>query len=331
MKNPLTVISAIACICSASAIYAKSTTIYDGCVFCGGSALVIDDDPVVIEPGSDCIFCGGSSSSGGSSSGSWNSGTDWSKATSKTTYIVGASGEYAGLATITTGKKSKSGKVSVKIAFKMVTGKKATASKTSFIPDDDGTIVAKWSSVKNIGAVEMMLTPDGEVSGTAGAYEFSDEYENGDDDDGAFVHGEHTFSVDSGDYEMPSEQYDILSETVPMDVTIVTSNKKSWDCGKAPSIKYKKVKEDGETWYELVGFDDENKTNYSGLKLKYNSKKGTFSGSFKVYASNEGSIEKGKPKLKKYSFSVSGRISGSTGTGVATCKKLKASWEVTID
>lgn len=313
------------CVVAALQVGAATTMSY-GCVFCGGGSVVIDDDPVVVDPG-HCIFCGG----GSSSSSSWDSGTDWSKATSKTAYIVDSDGEYAGIATITTSKKSNKGKVSVKIAFKMATGKKATAAKTAFTPDDDGNIVAKWTSVKNIGAVEVTLEPDGEISGMAGAYEFVDMYEDDDDDDGVFVHGEHTFSVDPDDYEMPNEDYDFVIETVPMDVAIVTSGNKSWDCGKAPSIKYKKVKEDGETWYELIGLDDDVKTNYSGLKLKYNAKNGTFSGSFKVYATNEGSIEKGKPKLKKYTFSVSGRISGSTGTGVATCKKLGASWEVTID
>jgi hypothetical protein len=248
----------------------------------------------------------------------------------KQTYIVDEDGGYAGLATITTGKKSKKGKVSVKISFKLSSGKTVTASKTSFTPDEDGTITAKWSSVKTLGSVEMSITSDGEVSGTAGAYEFADEYETGDDgDEGVFVHGLHTFAVEADDYEVPGEGYDLIFETIP-ELEITTSNSKSWDCGKAPSIKYKKFKEDGETWYELTGLDDETKTNYSGLKLKYNSKKGTFSGSFNVYATNEGSTEK-KPKLKKYKFSVSGRISGGEATGVATCKKLKANWPVVID
>ena len=310
--------------CGALSLQAK-TTIYDGCFFCGGGHVVIDDDvPEIVNPTPWCVFCGSGSSSGGSQ----NYGSDWSKATSKTVYLVDGDGGYAGQATISTSKKSKRGKVSVKIVFKLSSGKSGTAAKTAFTPDEDGTITATWSSVKNVGAVAMSITVDGEVSGTAGVYEFADSYEADDDeDDGVFTHGEHTFSVDADDYEMSNENYDLIYETIPTDVSIVTSNSKSWNCGKAPSIKYKKV--DGE--YELVGLDDESKTNYSGLKLKYNSKKGTFSGSFKVYASNEGSIEKGKPKLKKYTFSVSGRITGETATGIATCKSLRASWVVTIE
>ncbi len=319
----------------AIAAQAKKTTVYDGCAFCNGGEIVIDDDPVIIpsKPSSGCVFCGdeSSSSGGGSSSGGSWSTTDWSKAMTKQAYIVNEDGTYAGLATITTSKKSKKGKVSVKIAFKLASGKSATASKTAFAPDEGGTITATWSSVKNLGAVEVVITSDGEVGGKAGAYEFADEYEtDDDDDDGTFVHGQHTFSVEADDYEMPSDDYDLIFETIP-DLEIVTSNAKSWNCGKAPSIKYKKFKEDGETWYELIGLDDENKTNISGLKLKYNSKKATFTGSFKVYATNEANIEKGKPKLKKYSFNVSGRINGETATGIATCKKLKASWPVVID
>jgi len=312
-----------------ASIQAKTTTITYGCVFCGGGQLVINDDPVVIDtPTSDCVFCGDGSTSGGRSSAS---SSGWSKARTKSTYIVDGNGEYAGVATITTGKQSKKGKVDVKIAFKTAAGKKSTASKVSVVPDEDGSLTATWASVKYIGAVTMVMTSSGEVSGTAGIYEFSNEYDNDDGDSGGtFAHGTHTFSVDAADYETP-ENYDLIDETVPTAVEIVTSNSKSWYCGKAPSIKYKKFKEDGETWYELVGLDDETKTNYSRLKLKYNSKKGTFSGSFKVYATNESSIEKGKPKLKSYSFSVSGRISGGEATGVAVCKKLKASWPITID
>ena len=326
-------VGAILCVWSGLTLQAK-TTVIDGCVFCGGGAVVIDDDPVVIDtPSSDCVFCGDGTSSSSKSSSSSASSANWSKAMTKTVYVVDDSGNYAGTATITTSAKSKKDKVSVKVVFKMSNGKKYTASKTSFAINEDDTISAKWSSVKNIGAVAMTLTSNGDVEGTAGSYSFASDYSDDDDDDGeTFVHGTHTFSVDSSDYVMPNDDYDLLSELIPDSVEIVTSSGKSWNCGgKAPSIKYKKVKEDGETYYELTGLDDDSKTNYSGLQLKYNSKKATFSGSFTVYATNEGAKEKGKPKLKKYSFSVSGKISGSTGTGVAVCKKLKASWPVTIE
>ena len=331
MKKELAVTCAIFGTFAATSLQAKTTTIIDGCVFCGGSSTVISDSVPVIEsptPSSGCFFCGDASSSSGNTS----SVANWTRATTRTTYIVTEGGDYAGTAKVTTGKMSRKGKVDVKIVFKTALGKSGTASKAAFTPDDDGTITATWSSVKNIGAVVVTLTTDGEISGTAGIYEFSQEYDaDSEDDEGTFIHGAHTFSVEMDDYELSNDDYALIDETVPTEVEIRTSNSKSWDCGKTPSIKYKKFKEDGETWYELVGLDDEVKTNYSGLKLKYNSKKGTCSGSFKVYATNESSIEKGKPKLKSYSFSVSGRISGGSATGVAVCKKLKASWPITIE
>jgi len=97
-------------------------------------------------------------------------------------------------------------------------------------------------------------------------------------------------------------------------------------------VKYKKFKEDGETWYELTGLDDETKTNVSGLKISFKAKKGTFSGSFYIYASNEASTEK-KPKLKKYTVKFSGRIAGSGGSGTGTVKigKIKYTIPVTIE
>ena len=56
-------------------------------------------------------------------------------------------------------------------------------------------------------------------------------------------------------------------------------------------------------------------------------KKGTFKGSFKVYAL-EGA---GKArKLKKYTVIVSGVVVGGVGYGMATCKKNAASWPVTV-
>lgn len=69
------------------------------------------------------------------------------------------------------------------------------------------------------------------------------------------------------------------------------------------------------------------KTNLSGLKLTYTPKKGTFNGSFKVYAL-EGA---GKAtKLKKYTVKVTGIVVDGVGYGEATCKRPAASWSVTV-
>ena len=132
------------------------------------------------------------------------------------------------------------------------------------------------------------------------------------------------------DYDL-DEKYDLLTETIPDGYEIVTSNSKKWNCGSAPKIKYQTIKEDGEKWYELTGLDDERKPNVSNLKLRYDSKKNKLSGSFTAYATNETSIEKGKPKLKSYSFKLNGQLSGSAFTGTAICKKLKANWTFVIE
>ena len=318
-----------AALCGAS--HAKSSDDWS-CAYCGvGQPVVVPElDPVIIETPVECAFCGTGGYSGG---GSADPGANWSRAATWSVYLVDGDGTYAGTATITTSKRSSKGKVSVKVAFKLATGKTATAKKAQFAVGEDGTIVARWGSVKNVGAVALELSPDGEVGGTAGPYEFSstydadeDEWDDEDDeDDEVFVHGAHTFAVDAGDYDL-DEKYELIDETIPSAVEVVTSGKK-WSCGGTPSVKYKKV--DGE--YELVGLDDENKPNVSGLKVTFDAKKGTFKGSFKVYATNEGSIEKGKPKLKSFTFSLTGRVSGGQCVGTATCKKLKASWPLVVE
>ncbi len=64
--------------------------------------------------------------------------------------------------------------------------------------------------------------------------------------------------------------------------------------------------------------------NMSGLKLSYKAKDGSFKGSFKAFA-----IENGK--LKSYSVTVIGVMVGDVGYGTATIKKPVVSWPVTIE
>ena len=64
------------------------------------------------------------------------------------------------------------------------------------------------------------------------------------------------------------------------------------------------------------------------MKFSYTPKKGTFKGSFKVYAF-EGA---GKAtKLKKYTVKVSGVVVDGVGHGVATCRNPAASWAVKVE
>ena len=69
------------------------------------------------------------------------------------------------------------------------------------------------------------------------------------------------------------------------------------------------------------------RTNLSGLKLTYTPKKGTFKGSFKVYALETAG---NGVKLKKYTVNVTGLVVDGVGRGMATCRKPAASWSVTV-
>ena len=108
-----------------------------------------------------------------------------------------------------------------------------------------------------------------------------------------------------------------------------------WKFAKAASVKWAKPKKGAaqpEIYDEVSGKGlivdaTKGKTNRSGLRLTYTPKKGTFKGSFKVYAL-EGT---GKAtKLKKYTVNVSGVVVGGIGYGTATCKRPAVSWPVTV-
>ena len=93
-----------------------------------------------------------------------------------------------------------------------------------------------------------------------------------------------------------------------------------WSFAKAASVKYVKNKK---TKAASLVVDTRKGKNLSALKLTYTPKKGTFKGTFKVYAIQGG-------KLKKYTVKVSGVVVGGVGYGTATCKKPAVNWAVTV-
>ncbi len=96
-----------------------------------------------------------------------------------------------------------------------------------------------------------------------------------------------------------------------------------WAFNKAATVKLSKDKTSAE-WDDSKG-----KSNRSGLKLTYTPKKGTFKGSFKVYAL-EGAD--GAKKLKKYTANVTGVVVDGKGSGLASIKKPAAGpWPVTVE
>ena len=105
-----------------------------------------------------------------------------------------------------------------------------------------------------------------------------------------------------------------LIDCLPDGATIRTSGTR-WTFEKNASIKYRKIKEKGSSAirYELQGINDPSHPNVTCLKLNYQSKYGTFSGSFKLYT-----VEKNL--LKRWTFRVTGVVADGIGSGVATCK-----------
>ena len=289
-----------------------------------------------------CVFCGqGTYTTTTTVTGGSTIYPDFSKSQTLSGYYTSAS--WNGTVTLKVGKISKKGTVKVSATLKSSSGKKYSASATVNADASDGSASGTLPfSAKNVGAMTFEIVADDTqglvFSGSSAngysmeSYEAEETDDDGDLDDEDGVLGSNlAFAVDGSDLEAP-EDYDILAELLPDGEPIRVNSKGKWTTDASPSIKYKKYKEDGDTWYELVGTDDENKTNYSALKLSFNSKKGTFSGSFKIYATNEGSTEK-KPKLKTYKAKVNGRISGSGGSGTATVKigKVKYSLPITIE
>ena len=140
---------------------------------------------------------------------------------------------------------------------------------------------------------------------------------------------EMTFSAEFDELEPENDNFEFLSD-MPSATATVRSGK-NLNFGAAPKVAYNKYKEDGETWYELDGLDDDSKPNLSDLKLTYTSKTGAFTGSFKIYATNEDSIAEGKkPTLKKYTVNVTGFVVDGEGVGQAALKKPAATWSVWV-
>lgn len=101
-----------------------------------------------------------------------------------------------------------------------------------------------------------------------------------------------------------------------------------WNFAKAATVKWAKPK--GGSEKELIvdlGKNGE-KTNRSGMKLTYVPKKGTFKGSFRIYALVDAGSDK---KLVKHRVDVTGIVAGGVGRGTAVLKNAGGAWDVTVD
>lgn len=213
---------------------------------------------------------------------------------------------FTGIIQLSVGKEKK-GYSKVSAVINWIDGKKYSAKSVNIPCGDDAS--AKWST--KLGTLSISIGNKGFSGTLGGSYDVEMA-----DIDSQMTSGTYVFSmVDLIDIDL--EDYMIIDETVPTDYTVAFDGKK-FNCGKAPSIKYKKDRELDS--YELVGLDDENKPNCPGLKLTYTKKTGAFKGSFKVLMAKDDGEK--KPKIKKYSASVNGMMFGSEGIGVVTIKKV---------
>ena len=145
---------------------------------------------------------------------------------------------------------------------------------------------------------------------------------------GAWPHASAVVDVDfgSGTGALPSGTLVDLLPTGNGAEPVLNANGK-WKFAPAAMVKYAAVKNGAnETTYELQGTSDPQKANRSAMRLTYNAKKGTFSGSFKVYALDKSGT---KPRLRKHSAKVTGIVVDSLGYGKAEIRNV-GSFPVTV-
>lgn len=232
--------------------------------------------------------------------------------------LVSGMDGYMGTARITVGKiNTRTRKVKVSASLSLFTGKKLTVSQV-IVPSGDGTLSGLFKFKTPVGPMEYLIGYDLEEKVLL-VDASNDEVSL---DVGEVVLGgmldteEMMFSADIGEAE-PLDNYDFVVEP-PMGEPVYVKKGTKFSFDKASSVKVVKDKDSGE--YEVVVDDrDGERPNQTGLKLSYTKASGVFSGSFKVYATNEGYTEK-KPKLVSYKVTVRGVIVNGEGFGVTTVK-----------
>ena len=218
----------------------------------------------------------------------------------------------------------KLGKVNAKKQTSKVSGSVTTldgkkhSAKAVTVAGIDGTAPATVAlEVKSLGTMAVIIGGT-QFAGTLGGTYHVQSADVG----GAWAGGSAVAAVEPGDLSVFAGN--VLSDFLPTNEVVEVSGGK-WKFAKAASVKWAKPK--GASEKELI-VDTSKGKNLSGLKLTYTPKKGTFKGSFNVYAL-EGSGS--ATKLKKYKLNVSGVVVGGVGYGVATCKKPSLTWSVMVE
>ena len=276
---------------------------------------------------------GGGGDSGGEGgddefiSGTLNGG--FSRAQTVSGVLYDADG-IAGTIQFKAGKRGGKG-VKLSATATLMNGKKISAKPVTRPMQADGTMTGVLVFKAPLLDMEFSMAANGEFKLANGSYAMVDDVAGGKLADGKAV-----FSAEADPNPTLDAGFEILEIALPTNVVIAVSGGKKMNAGKAPSIKYRKVKDpDGTSKYVLYGFSDA-KPNLSALKLSYTQSTGLLKGSFKVYATNEGSVAPGtKPKLKSYTAKVTGFVidqgKGQTAAGYATVTKLSAKpWAISI-
>ena len=226
-------------------------------------------------------------------------------------------GNVVGVVELKLGKvnvKKGTGKVSG--SFTGLDGKKLSI-KAATVTDVDGTMPATVAlEVKNVGTMNVTIGGD-RFDGSLGPWHVQSAEVGGD-----WTGRGATVTVEADDLSMFAGE--VLEDLLPNDEQATASGGK-WSFAKAAGVKWAKPK--GATEKTLIVDTSKGKTNLSGIKLTYTPKKGTFKGSFKVYALEGAGA---KTKLKKYTVKVNGVVVGGVGYGVATCKKPALRWSVSV-
>jgi hypothetical protein len=146
---------------------------------------------------------------------------------------------------------------------------------------------------------------------------------------GAWTNAKSRVDVNFGQ-EMRSLPEGTLVDLLPTDdgAEPVAPGNGKWNFAKAATVKWTKPK--GGSEKELIVDSGKNgeKANRSGMKLTYMPKKGTFKGSFRIYALVDAGSDK---KLMKYQVNVTGIVAGGVGRGTAVLKNTGGAWDVFVD
>lgn len=210
--------------------------------------------------------------------------------------------------TATTGKNAGTSKVSA-----VVTGLDCKQKKSSAVNVACGYDAKATLEVREWGYLSLTLGGEGFVGMLGSGYSSRTASVGGAwTQAGAVV----DVNFDAGTGTLPSGTLVDLLPTGNNAEPVVNVNGK-WKFAPGASVKYAAAND--KTTYELQGTSDPNKTNLSSMRLNYNAKKGTFSGSFKVYVLDTSGA---KPRLRKHVAKVTGIVVESFGYGRAEIKDV---------